>query len=326
MANNGKSVLITGGCGFLGSHLSEKYLQLGYNVIVVDNFSTASRRNEEFLENLNSSSLVIVEADVIESWSSWASSINSEWLENLECLFHLASPASPPLYQNLAFETLWVNSIGLSNALSFADKHKARCIYSSTSEIYGDPEVSPQSETYRGQVNTQGPRACYDESKRFGEALLYTHNWKKKTQHGLVRIFNTYGPRMNPVDGRVVINFLVQALKGEKLSIYGDGKQTRSFCYVDDLIQGLMLYAQSSLTEPVNIGNDREFSILELAEKTRALFPEKTLELSFQDFPQDDPLQRCPDLSLAKKVLKWEPQTQIEDGLKRMLDWLKTQA
>ncbi len=325
MANERKTVLITGGCGFLGSHLAESHLADGYRVVCVDNFSTADRRNESYLRSLPSDRLTIVEADVIEAWSTWTSSLPEEWLEDLAYVFHFASPASPPLYQELALETMWVNSIGLSNALNFADRHGARVVYASTSEIYGDPEVSPQPETYRGSVNTLGPRSCYDESKRFGESLLFTHNWKKGTHHGLVRIFNTYGPRMNPVDGRVVINFLVQALRKQPLTIYGDGSQTRSFCYVDDLVRGIRAYARSSLQYPVNLGNPVEFTIRQLAEEVGKLFPDRTAEYTFHPFPQDDPRQRRPDISRAQAELGWEPSIPLAEGLQKMLQWLRSE-
>ncbi|NCN39653.1 NAD-dependent epimerase/dehydratase family protein [bacterium] len=327
MANNQKTVLITGGCGFLGSHLAESHLRSGDNVIVVDNFCTSSGKNEPYLRELSAElggdSLIVVEADVTEGWVSWTEPLPEDWLESLKYVYHFASPASPPLYQELAFETMWVNTIGLSNAMNWADKHGARCIFASTSEIYGDPNVHPQPESYWGNVNTLGPRSCYDEAKRFGESLLYTHNWKKETKHGLVRIFNTYGPRMNPQDGRVVINFLVQALKGEDLSIFGDGSQTRSFCYVTDLIAAIRKYAESDLTTPINTGNPNEFTILELAEKVRGLFPEKKLGMSYHDFPQDDPKQRCPDITLAKTKLGWQPKIELVEGLGKMADWLK---
>jgi nucleoside-diphosphate-sugar epimerase len=242
----------------------------------------------------------------------------------LKYVFHFASPASPPHYQRLGLETMWVNSVGLSLAMTFADQVGARVIFSSTSEIYGDPEISPQPETYWGNVNTLGPRSCYDESKRFGESLIYTYNLKNKTQHGLVRIFNTYGPRMNPNDGRVIINFLVQAMKGEALTVYGSGQQTRSFCYVDDLIEGIMKYAESPLTEPVNIGNDHEFTILEAAETVKKIFSDKKLKIEFQALPKDDPKQRKPDLSKAKKLLApWSPKVSLAEGLRHVIKWLE---
>ncbi len=325
MANQRKTVLITGGCGFLGSHLAETHLKDGYQVICVDNFSTSTQSNASFLNSLGTDKLVIVEADVIEPWSTWADSLPEGWLEDLSHVYHFASPASPPLYQLLALETMWVNTIGLSNALSFADKFGARVVFASTSEIYGDAEVSPQTEDYKGNVNTLGPRSCYDEAKRFGESLLFTHNWKKNTKHGMVRIFNTYGPRMNPADGRVVINFLVQALQGGPLTIYGDGSQTRSFCYVDDLIRGIRTYAASKFCEPINIGNPSEFTILGLVQEVEKLFAPAVFERSFHPFPQDDPRQRRPDITRARTQLSWEPRVPLADGLSRMLDWLKTQ-
>jgi nucleoside-diphosphate-sugar epimerase len=319
---NKKTVLITGAGGFLGSHLCERFLSEGYRVIGADNFSTGFRSNLTFLQALPAAKerLTFIEADVVQPWSTWLKDVD---LGELTHVFHFASPASPPLYQVLNLETMWVNSIGLANAMEFADRHKARVIFASTSEIYGDPEFSPQPETYWGNVNTVGVRSCYDEAKRFGEALLFTHNWRHSTRHGMVRIFNTYGPRMNPADGRVIINFLVQALKGEELTVYGTGSQTRSFCFVDDLINGIVAYSRTNLTDPVNIGNEGEFTILELAEKVRDLFPEKKLKIAYRDLPKDDPKQRRPDLTRARALLQpWEPKVKLEDGLKRMVAWL----
>lgn len=221
------------------------------------------------------------------------SGYSKKFASNLSHVFHFASPASPPHYQRIPLETLWVNSVGLKNSLQFADQFKARLTFASTSEVYGSPSVSPQPESYWGNVNSFGARSCYDEGKRFGEALIFSHNQVHNTQHGLVRIFNTYGPRMNPDDGRVIINFLVQALKGEDLSIYGAGQQTRSFCFVSDLIQGILKYSQTKLTEPVNLGNDQEFTILELATTIQLMFAEKNLKLNFHKLPADDPQQRC---------------------------------
>lgn len=316
------NVLITGGAGFLGSHLAERLLKDGNHVFLVDNFCTGQRKNLVYLQNLQGNkNLLFIEADVIMPWDAWTPSLPPK----VDLIFHFASPASPPHYQRLALETMWVNSLGLSRALEFADQRKGRVVFASTSEIYGDPEISPQPESYWGNVNTVGPRSCYDEAKRFGEALIYTHNMKWNTNHGLVRIFNTYGPRMNPTDGRVIINFLVQALRGEKLTVYGDGQQTRSFCYVDDLIDGIILYAQSSITRPVNLGNDAEFSILEAAQAVQGMFPQKKLDIVYQDLPADDPKQRRPDLSTAKAELKgWSPKINLEEGLRRMLSDLKS--
>ncbi len=321
---NQKSILISGAAGFIGCHLARHYLSQNYRVIAVDNFSTGRIENLRFIEShpLASANFVFAKADVCQNWN-FLELVPSSWLENLANVLHFASPASPPLYQKLALETLWVNSIGLRNALECADRFGAKCVFASTSEIYGDPEVHPQVESYRGNVNTVGPRSCYDEAKRFGEALIYTHNLKAKSSHGMVRIFNTYGPHMNPVDGRVVINFLVQALKGEKLSIYGNGKQTRSFCFVDDLVEAISLYASSSQSQPINIGNDKEFTILELAQHVQDLFKEKKLEIVHSDLPVDDPLQRKPDLSLAKTALGFAPKVLLKDGLERMAQHLK---
>lgn len=297
-------------------------------MIGVDNFSTGSARNRAHLESLPEASerLFFIEADVCQPWTDWLKGLPDFLVEQTGHVFHFASPASPPLYQELALETMWVNSVGTRLALEFADRVGARVVFASTSEIYGDPAVSPQPETYWGNVNTVGVRSCYDEAKRFGESLIFTHNLKKGTRHGLVRIFNTYGPRMNPADGRVVINLLVQAIRGEPLTIYGDGKQTRSFCYVDDLCAAIEAYAASDLTEPVNIGNDGEFSILELAEKVRGIFPDRRLDLVHRPMPQDDPKQRRPDLRKAKSALApWEPRVDLQTGLKRMRDWLESE-
>lgn len=321
------SVLITGGCGFLGSHLAEHYLNQNKLVVCVDNFSTNSRGNQKLLQSLvEKDRLHIVEADVVQDWTSWVTKIPSHFLKHLSHVFHFASPASPPVYQRLSIETLHVNSIGLERALHFADSHKARLIFSSTSEVYGDALVHPQPETYWGNVNSFGERACYDESKRFGEALLYSHNQRHQTPHGLVRIFNTFGPRMEFEDGRVVINFLTQALRGNPLTIYGTGQQTRSFCFVSDLIEGIVKYAASNICTPMNLGNDKEYKIVELAECVLKLFPEKQLQLEFLPLPVNDPKQRRPDLTRAFKELHWQPTISLEQGLKQMLAWVKAET
>lgn len=320
----GQTVLITGGAGFLGSHLAERYLQSGDRVIAVDNFATGRRENLQSLERVARDQFLFVEADVCTDWSRWTASLPVDWLKDLKRCFHFASPASPPHYQRLGIETLWVNSLGLENCLKFADQWGAHTTFSSTSEVYGDPEVSPQPETYRGWVNTWGPRACYDEAKRFGEALIYTWNLKYGTKHGAVRIFNTYGPRMNPVDGRVIINFLVQALNDRPLTIYGDGSQTRSFCYVDDLVEGIVTYSSRLLSRPVNIGNETEFSVLELGKIVQEIFSERNLKFEYLPLPADDPKQRRPDLTLSREVLHpWGPKVDLRTGILRMTDWLK---
>lgn len=318
-----ETVLITGAGGFLGSHLTEFYLKHNYNIIALDNFCTGLRSNRTFVESIGSDRLLFIEGDACETWSKFTPQIDPAWLKNLRYVFHFASPASPPHYQRLGLETMWINSLGLSNAIKFADTHSAKVIFASTSEVYGDPEVSPQPERYWGYVNSFGERSCYDEAKRFGESLIYTHNKKYGTHHGLVRIFNTYGPRMNPNDGRVVINFIAQALKNEALTIYGDGKQTRSFCYVDDLINAISLYAGSKETEPINIGNNREFTMLELAEIVIRQLQSKSIIRHFP-LPADDPKQRRPDLSKAKDLLGYTPQIQLEAGIVKMAEWLRT--
>lgn len=317
-----KTVIVTGAAGFLGSHISEHYLNLGRPVIGIDNLSTGMKENVDYLKS-RYPLFHFVESDVVQNWN-WVQNLPSSHSANISHIFHFASPASPPLYQALALETMWVNTVGLKNCLEFADQVHARVIFASTSEIYGDPSISPQPETYWGNVNTVGPRSCYDEAKRFGESLLYTHNWKRGTKHGMIRIFNTYGPRMNPSDGRVIINFLEQARLGHELTVYGDGKQTRSFCYVSDLISGLTQYAEGNWTEPMNIGNDNEFTILELAQAVQEMFPEKNLRIVFEPLPKDDPKQRKPDITKAKANLSnWSPKIQLKEGLVKMYSSLK---
>ena len=313
-----ETVLITGGFGFLGSHLVENYLEKGYRVVAVDNFSTGSRSNQDyFKKEITEGRLLAVEADATKNWDSWLKTLKA--LPPLRLIFHFASPASPPHYQRLGLETLAVNSIGLSHALNAADALGARVIFASTSEVYGDPAITPQPETYWGNVNSFGARACYDEAKRFGEALIYTHNLKYATRHGLVRIFNTYGPRMNPADGRVIINLLMQAETRQPLTLYGSGEQTRSFCYVDDLVAGIAQYAQSDLTVPVNLGNDHEFTLLQLVETLQSIYSDRELNVVHLPLPQDDPKQRRPDLTVAKNHLKpWAPQIQLREGLLKM--------
>ncbi len=330
------SVLITGGAGFLGSNLSDYLLSQGISVLSIDNFCTCTKANINYLTKKygDSGKFQFIEADVIQDWS-WlnpSNNIKKEVKPFLEAhkfshVFHLASPASPPRYKKLSIETLLVNSVGLQKAIQFADENNARLIFSSTSEVYGDPSISPQPETYWGNVNSFGERACYDEAKRYGEALIYSHNKRYNTKHGLVRIFNTYGPRMDIADGRVVINFLYQALLNQPLEIYGTGLQTRSFCYVDDLIQGIINYSQSDLTTPVNIGNDKEFTLIELTEVIQEIFDDRKIQLKFKEWEADDPKQRRPDLTLANKYLQpWQPKISLKEGLINTLKWLKNEV
>lgn len=318
---NFNGIVVTGGAGFLGSHLCEAFIKAGIPVTAVDNFCTSSEKNIHFLVKLDTSNLfTFIKADVITKWD-WFSSIKHP----ISHVFHLASPASPPLYKALSIETLQVNSIGLLWGLEYATKSNARLIYTSTSEVYGDPQVSPQPESYWGNVNSFGERACYDEAKRYGEALLYSFNKKYGTHHGLVRIFNTYGPRMNLADGRVVINFLTQALANKPLTVYGSGNQTRSFCYVEDLISGLLSYASGKFTTPMNLGNNKEFTILELAKCVQELFVDRNIPVVFEPESADDPKQRRPNIDYAKKCLHpWEPKTPLNEGLSRMLEWIKS--
>lgn len=312
-----KSVIITGVAGFLGSHLAEHYLKKGYAVVGLDNLSTGSLRNIEILSKI-SPNFKFYQKDVCDDYRTWPTCTNAEFV------FHFASPASPLHYQKLPLETLWANTKGLEQALLYANQHIARLIFASTSEVYGDPSVSPQPEKYWGYVNSYGERSCYDEAKRCGEALIYTYNQRYKTQHGLVRIFNTYGPRMNPEDGRVVINFILQAQKNIDLTVYGDGLQTRSFCYVKDLINGITQYAQTRETTPVNFGNDKEFTMLELAEVVVKINNSRS-QLSFHPLPGDDPKRRRPDLTKARALLpNWQPETSLWDGVQLMSDWLRT--
>jgi nucleoside-diphosphate-sugar epimerase len=317
-------VIVTGAAGFLGSHLCEHFVSSGIPCIGLDNFSTGTKANVDFLKTLGKGKkFAFAKFDVCEDWKKTVPPLVSKLKMKVSHVFHFASPASPPLYQELAFATMAVNTRGLKRCIDFADTKKARVIFASTSETYGDPLIHPQPESYRGNVNTMGPRACYDEAKRYGETIIYTCNWKNGTNHGLVRIFNTYGPRMNINDGRVVINFLAQAERGQAMTIYGDGQQTRSFCFVSDLLNGILKYAESDLVEPVNLGNDKEFTILELAETVAELFGKKP-KLEYKPLPKDDPVKRRPDLTKAKKLLTpWEPKIPLKDGLKAMLQWLK---
>lgn len=319
-----EKALVTGVAGFLGSNLAEALLELGHSVVGIDNFSTGQRQNIVYLDKLAQSlgkKFTFWEADVVSSncFQDMPSSI-----DGISHVFHLASPASPNYYQKYKLETMWVNSVGLGRCLELAKRINARVIFSSTSEIYGDPLLHPQKENYWGNVNPFGPRSSYDESKRFGESLIYSHNEKYGASNGIVRIFNTYGPKMNRQDDRVIINFLNHAYKGLPIPIYGSGQQTRSFCFVSDLIKAFLAYGERDITEPINIGNDGEFTILQLFDEVQKLFPDRTLEKFFYSLPSDDPKTRRPDLEKAKMLLSpWKPEVSLQEGLQKTLAWLK---
>ena len=303
-------VLVTGAAGFLGSHLCDALLAEGNSVIGVDNLSTGNRGNLAHLSN--EPRFRFIEQDITKSFDPG----------KLDFVFNLASPASPIDYSRLGVETLLVGSAGTINTLELARKYKAGYLHASTSECYGDPEVHPQVETYWGNVNPIGPRSVYDEAKRFSEAAVMAYHRYYGVNTHLVRIFNTYGPRLQPSDGRVISNFMIQALRGEPLTIYGDGSQTRSFCYVSDLIEGILRLARSDEHLPVNIGNPNEFTILECAQEVIAVTGTKS-ELVFKPLPQDDPTRRRPDITRAKTVLNWEPTISLRQGLEKSLDYFQ---
>ncbi len=313
-----KTVLISGGAGFLGSHLSDYYLGRGYKVVGVDNLSTGSKDNIAHLaENTD---YTFVEADIVEELPSKVTS------QKYDIVLNMASPASPPHYQRLSLETLRVGSEGTLRLLDLARQSGAIFFHASTSEVYGDPEVHPQPESYKGSVNCYGPRAMYDESKRYAEALIYAYRERyPEVQTRIARFFNTYGPRMDANDGRVVSNLVVQALQGSPLTIYGDGKQTRSFCYVSDLVEGIARLIDSDESDPTNLGNPGEFTIRELADLVLELTGSKS-ELINKDLPKDDPLQRQPVIDKAKKILGWEPTVPLKEGLGYTIEYFKTKV
>lgn len=304
------TTLITGGAGFLGSHLTDRLLANGHEVLCVDNFYTGSKDNIRHL--IGHKRFELIRHDV--------------WLPlyvEVDRIYNLACPASPIHYQNDPIATTKTSVLGAINMLGLAKRKKARILQASTSEVYGDPEMHPQPESYRGHVNSIGPRACYDEGKRCAETLFFDYHRQAKVDIRVIRIFNTYGPRMHLNDGRVVSNFIVQALKGDPITLYGDGNQTRSFCYVDDLIEGMVqMMNQDVEIGPINLGNPGEFTIRELAETVLRLTGSKS-ELVFRPLPQDDPTQRQPDISKARAALGWEPKVNLEDGLKETITYFK---
>jgi len=306
-----KRVLVTGGAGFLGSHLCERLLRDGCEVLCVDNFFTGTRQNIEYL--LTNPSFELLRHD-----------ITFPLYVEVDEIYNLACPASPVHYQFDSVQTVKTSVVGAINVLGLAKRTKARVLQASTSEIYGDPRVHPQSETYWGHVNPIGPRSCYDEGKRCAETLFFDYHRQHGTDIRVVRIFNTYGPRMHPRDGRVVSNFVVQALLGEDITVYGDGLQTRSFCYVDDLVDGMvrMMSNDSGFSGPVNIGNPQEFTVLDLA-KLVVKLTNSSSKVVFRSLPGDDPKQRKPDISLAIRELDWRPHVRLEEGLLATIEYFR---
>lgn len=309
---SGKRILVTGGAGFLGSHLCERLLNEGNEVLCADNFYTGRRANITHL--LGNPYFEVIRHDIC-----------FPLYVEVDEIYNLACPASPIHYQFDPVQTTKTSVHGSINMLGLAKRVKAKILQASTSEVYGDPTVHPQPETYWGNVNPIGFRSCYDEGKRCAETLFFDYHRQHRLKIKVARIFNTYGPRMHPNDGRVVSNFIVQALKGEDITVYGDGSQTRSFCYVDDLIDGLVKLMNSAddFTGPVNLGNPSEFSILELANKVIEITGSKS-SMVFKPLPQDDPMQRKPEISLAKEVLDWQPEIKLEDGLCKTIDYFKS--
>jgi dTDP-glucose 4,6-dehydratase len=299
--------LVTGGAGFLGSHLCDELLRRGHRVICVDNLETGSLAN---IEHIRVPEFVHLNTDIIEPY---------EVEEPVDFVYHLASPASPIDYLRLPLHTLKVGSYGTHHTLGLAKKHRARFLIASTSEVYGDPQVHPQPETYWGHVNPIGPRGVYDEAKRYAEALTMAYHRQQGVDTAIIRIFNTYGPRMRPHDGRAIPTFLRQALTDRPITVFGSGSQTRSFCYVDDLIRGMIALAESGEHQPVNVGNPDEFTLLELAETVIAVTGSSSA-IVFEALPTDDPQVRQPDITRAKELLGWEPETSLREGLQRTID------
>ena len=303
-------ILVTGGAGFLGSHLCDRLLRDGNEVVCLDNLFTGQKANIAHL--LANPNFEFVRHDVIDPFKF-----------EVDQIYNLACPASPPHYQYNPIKTIKTSVMGAINCLGLAKRVRARVFQASTSEVYGDPHVHPQPESYWGNVNPIGRRSCYDEGKRCAETLFFDYHRENKVDIRVVRIFNTYGPRMHPNDGRVVSNFIVQALRGDDLTIYGDGTQTRSFCYVDDLIEGFVRFmAQTETVGPMNLGNPGEFTMLQLAELTLKLVGGRS-KIVHKPLPADDPKQRRPDIALARRVLKWEPQVPLEEGLRRTIEYFR---
>jgi dTDP-glucose 4,6-dehydratase len=305
--------LVTGGAGFLGSHLCDELLRRGHRVVCVDNLETGSLDN---IEHIRDSMFVHRNIDIIEPYYVD---------EPIDFVYHLASPASPIDYLRLPLATLKVGSYGTHHTLGLAKLHRARFLIASTSEVYGDPKVHPQPETYWGHVNPIGPRGVYDEAKRYAEALTMAYHRQQGVDTAIVRIFNTYGPRMRPHDGRAIPTFLRQALQDRPITVFGDGSQTRSFCYVEDEIRGLIALAESGYHNPVNVGNPNEFTLLELAQTVIEVTGSKS-EIVYEALPTDDPQVRQPDITLAREILGWEPEVSLREGLQRTIEQAGTEA
>ena len=306
-----KRVLVTGGAGFIGSHLCKRLLNEGNDVLCLDNFFTGSKRN--IVELLDRKNFELLRHDVTQPV-----------LLEIDQIYHFACPASPVHYQYNPVKTIKTNVMGTINMLGLAKRVRARVMLASTSEVYGDPKVHPQTEDYWGHVNPIGIRSCYDEGKRVAETLMMDYHRQNKVDIKIIRIFNTYGPNMAPNDGRVVSNFIMQALKNEEITIYGEGNQTRSFCYIDDLIEGtIRMMNSNNFTGPVNIGNPHEFTIIDLAKKVKKMTGSKS-KIKFQPLPPDDPIQRQPDITLIKNKLGWQPKVSLDEGLKNTIAYFET--
>ncbi len=308
-----KRILVTGGAGFLGSHLCDRLVAAGQDVVCVDNFFTSQKSNIDHL--LDFHNFELIRHDVTHPL----------WLE-VDEIYNLACPAAPGHYQYNPIKTTKTSVMGAINLLGLAKRVRAKILHASTSEVYGDPDVHPQPESYRGNVNPIGPRACYDEGKRAAETLMFDYHRQNKVNIRVVRIFNTYGPRMHPYDGRVVSNFIRQALRGEDITLYGDGSQTRSFCYVDDLVDGMlrMMSAGDDFPGPVNLGNPDEFTIRELAQQVIELTGSRSKIIEARPLPEDDPVQRQPDITLARQKLDWEPAVKLRNGLAKTIEWFRS--
>ena len=307
-----KTIIVTGGAGFIGSHLCDLLIEKGNKVICLDNLGSGNAENIKHL--LDNENFIFIKHNVIDKF---------ETSEDIDQIYHLASRASPVDYQTYPVETALTNSIGTKNMLDLAKEKNATILFASTSEAYGEPKVHPQTEDYWGNVNPIGIRSCYDESKRFGEALMMAYMREYGTDIKIVRIFNTYGPRMRKDDGRVIPNFIMQALEDKDITIYGDGSQTRSFCYVSDLICGLYLMINSKYVGPKNLGNPKEYTILETAKKIKELIKSDS-NFIFKELPKDDPTRRRPDITLARDLLDWEPKINFDDGLKKTVEFFKS--